>query len=335
MKLSELDYNLPNELIAQSPTNPRDHCKMMVVEKNTGKILHKYFYDLPNFLTKNDVLVFNKTKVFPARVIGSKTTGGKVEVLFLKNIDNLTWEIITKPGIKKNQKIIFDGFDCEIIERKEKIAIAKFSIVYLDLLEKLEKIGKTPLPPYIHSKDSEETIKKNYQTVYAQKLGSAAAPTAGLHFTRKLINEIQQKGIEIEYITLHVGLGTFEPVKEEKLEEHKIHEEYYEIENETYKRLQIAKENGKRIIAVGTTTTRVLESMDIEKLNGYTNLYIYPPYKFKFVDGIITNFHLPESTLLALVFAFASTELIKKAYKIAVKEKYRFFSFGDSMLIIN
>ncbi|HSX49156.1 MAG TPA: tRNA preQ1(34) S-adenosylmethionine ribosyltransferase-isomerase QueA [Candidatus Saccharimonadales bacterium] len=332
MKLNELDYKLPKELIAQFPTSPRDHSRLMVIDRKSGEILHNHFYDLPKFLTKNDVLVFNKTKVFPARIFGKKETQGKVEVLLLKNISEFTWEVITKPGIDIGEKIIFDGFNLKIIERNGKIAIAEFNLSYIDLLKKLEEVGHTPLPPYISSKESEENLRKKYQTVYAEKLGSAAAPTAGLHFTKRLLKEIHDMGVQIEYVTLHVGLGTFEPVHEETLEKHKIHEEYFDVSGDTYERLVEAKKSGKRIIAVGTTTVRVLESLP--KRKGYTDIFIYPPYKFKFVDSIITNFHLPKSTLLALVYAFANEKIIKKAYETAVKEKYGFFSFGDAMLII-
>jgi len=332
MKLSQLNYKLPKELIAQSPTSPRDHSRLMVVDRNLGKITHKHFYDLPKFLGKNDVLVFNKTKVFPARIFGNKETGGKVEVLLLKNKDSFNWEVITKPGTDINEKVIFDGFNLKIIERTGKIAVAKFDLSYLDLLKTLEKIGHTPLPPYINSKESEEVLRKEYQTVYAEILGSAAAPTAGLHFTKRLLKEINDMGIQMEYVALHVGLGTFEPVHEEILEKHKIHEEYFEVSDETYERLLKAKRNGKRIIAVGTTTVRVLESLP--KRKGYTNIFIYPPYKFKFVDSIITNFHLPKSTLIALVYAFGGEKLIKNAYETAIKEKYKFFSFGDAMLVM-
>lgn len=332
MKLSQLDYKLPKELIAQFPISPRDHSRLMVIDRKSGEILHKHFYDLPKFLNKNDVLVFNKTKVFPARIFGKKETGGKVEVLLLKNISEYTWEVITKPGIDVDEKIIFDSFNLKIIERNGKVAIGEFDLTYINLLKTLEKIGHTPLPPYINSKESEENLRKEYQTVYAEKLGSAAAPTAGLHFTKRLINEIKKMGVQMEYVTLHVGLGTFEPVHEETLEKHKIHEEYFEVSDDTYERLVEAKRKGKRIIAVGTTTVRVLESLP--KRKGYTDIFIYQPYKFKFIDCLITNFHLPKSTLLALVYALAGEELIKKAYKTAIMEKYRFFSFGDAMLLI-
>ena len=326
MKLSDLDYELPKELIAQSPTYPRDYCRLMVVERKTGEINHKHFYDLPEFLGPNDVLVFNKTKVFPARIYGSK------EILLLRNIDNFSWEIMIRGKSKIGDQIVFPGFKCEIIDRNEKIATVRFDIKYLDLLRKLEKIGKTPLPPYIHSTEKEEKLRREYNTVYAEKMGSAAAPTAGLHFTKRLMDKLKKKGVQIEFVTLHVGLGTFEPVKEEKLEEHKIHEEYYDVDKNTYQRIIDAKKSGKRIIAVGTTSVRVLESFP--KITGYTKLFIYPPYSFRLTDGLITNFHLPKSTLLALVFAFSGSDLIKKAYKEAVKEKYKFFSFGDAMLLV-
>lgn len=331
MKLSELDYKLPKELIAQSPTQPRDHCRLMVVNKNSEEILHKHFYDLPDFLTANDVLVFNKTKVFPARVFGKKETGGKIEMLLLKNLDEYTWEALTKPGVELNQLISFDKFSAKVIERNKKVVNLKFDIKYLEVLKILEKIGKTPLPPYIYSNEDEKDLREKYQTVYAKDTGSAAAPTAGLHFTKELIDRIRKMDVQIEYVTLHVGLGTFEPVHEEILEKHKIHEEYFEVTEDSYERIMLAKKNGKRIIAVGTTSLRVLESFP--KKLGYTDIFIYPPYKFKVVDAIITNFHLPKSTLLALVFAFSGENLIKKAYKEAVNNKYKFFSFGDAMLL--
>lgn len=332
MKISELNYSLPKSLIAQSPSSPRDHSRLMVVDKETGKITHKHFYDLPHYLNSNDVLVFNKTKVFPARIYGKKITGGKIEVLLLNNIDEYTWEAIAKPGLKISQRILFDGFECLVISRNEKVITVKFDISYLKLLKALEQKGKTPLPPYINSNEKEESLRKKYQTVYAEKIGSAAAPTAGLHFTKNLLSKLKKKGVQMEFVTLHVGLGTFEPVKEEILEEHKIHSEYFEVDEDTFKRINKAKEKGKRIIAVGTTTVRVLESFP--KVKGSTKLFIYPPYYFRLVDGLITNFHLPKSTLLALVFAFLGKNKTKNAYKEAVKRKYRFFSFGDAMFIL-
>lgn len=338
MFLSELNYRLPQALIAQTPASPRDHSRLMVIDKTTGKILHKHFYDLPDFLSPNDVLVFNQTKVFPARLYGKKKTGGKIEVLFLKNIANFSWEIITKPGIKSKEKIFFDNFECIIEKRNGKVATARFNLPYLDLLKALEKSGRTPLPPYIHSNEKESVLRKKYQTVYAKITGSAAAPTAGLHFTQSLLKKLKSKNIHIEFITLHVGLGTFEPVKENTVETHKIHEEYYEVDKSAWERLIKAKSEGKKIVAVGTTTTRVIETLSSQKspnFTGTTNLYIYPPYKFKFVDALITNFHLPKSTLLALIYAFAGINLAQKAYQSAIKNKYRFFSFGDAMLIKN
>jgi S-adenosylmethionine:tRNA ribosyltransferase-isomerase len=334
MKIEELDYTLPKELIAQFPASPRDHSRLMVIDKKSKKFLHKYFFDLPDLLNANDVLVFNKTKVFPARVFGKKETGGKVEILLLKNINENTWEALTKPGLKLGQKILFDKFSGIVINQENKVSILKFNLSYLDLLKHLEKIGKTPLPPYINSKEKEKNLREKYQTIYAEKLGSAAAPTAGLHFTENLIQKLKEKGIQMEFVNLHVGLGTFEPVNEENLEDHKIHEEYFEVEKDTFKKIIDAKKIGKRIIAVGTTTTRVLETITPQKLSGNTNLFIYPPYKFKLVDGLITNFHLPKSTLLALVYAFAGKNLTQKAYTEAVQKKYRFFSFGDASLYI-
>lgn len=331
MKLEELDYKLPKSLIAQSPASPRDTARMMVINKETGSIEDRHFYDLPNILTKNDCLVFNKTKVFPARVFGKKPSGGKVEILLLKNIDQYHWEVLTKPGIKQNQQVIFDKFYA-VCTQEGNPAIFEFNQPYLNLLHLLEKVGATPLPPYIKSSQKEKILRQQYQTVYAKILGSAAAPTAGLHFTNHLLTKLKSKGIQFEYVTLHVGLGTFAPVKEKHLEDHQIHEEYFEIDPKTLKRIFAAKKQGKRIIAVGTTTTRVLESLP--KRKGYTNLFIYPPYNFHLVDALITNFHLPKSTLLALIYAFMGSGLTKNAYKLAIKKKYRFFSFGDGMLVV-
>jgi S-adenosylmethionine:tRNA ribosyltransferase-isomerase len=334
MKTALFDYQLPHELIANSPTSPRDHSRLMIINKRDGSITHKHFYDIVEYLTDNDVLVLNNTKVFPARIYGKKETGGKVEVLLHKNLTEFEWEALAKPGLKINSQIIFEGFRAEVVGRNDELHIIKFNLNKSDLIEKLQKTGVTPLPPYIHSTESENEIRKEYQTTYAKDLGSVAAPTAGFHFTDELLEKIKNKGIQIEYVTLHVGMGTFAPVKTNTLEEHVMHSEKFFVDTETLARLNKAKQNGKRIVAVGSTSTRVLESIANGNVTNSTNIFIYPPYKFKFVDVMITNFHLPKSTLMALVYAFGGIELMKGAYNEAIKEKYRFYSFGDSMIII-
>lgn len=321
MKVSEFDYDLPRELIAQTPTDKRDHSRLMIVSRKTGEIKHDYFYNLPKYLRADDLVVLNKTKVFPARLFGKKETGGKVEVLLLRP----GWEYISKPGLKEGMRIMFDQNLEAIIEN----GLLKFSIESDDLMDKLNDIGYTPLPPYITAPDesAKANIRRRYQTVYAAEIGSAAAPTAGLHFTQELLGKVPNK----EYVTLHVGLGTFAPVKTEDVEEHKMHSEYFSIPQTTIHKLQVAK----RIVAVGTTTVRTLETWaNTGKLSGETDIFIYPGYKFKVVNAMITNFHLPKSTLMMLVSAFAEKDLIMKAYQEAVREKYRFFSFGDAMVII-
>lgn len=334
MKTSLFDYNLPPELIANSPVSPRDHSRLMVIDKKDNTITHKHFYNIIDYLNKDDVLVLNKTKVFPARVFGNKRSGGKVEILLTKSIGEFKWEALSKPGLKINTEIIFDGFTGTAKERENEIHIIEFDLNRIELLEKLQTNGITPLPPYIKSIDSETELRNKYQTVYAKNVGSVAAPTAGFHFTDELLQKIKDKGIQIEYVTLHVGLGTFMPVKTENLEDHTMHSEDFFVDQEVITRLNNAKENGKRIVAVGSTSTRVLESIASGNTTNSTNIFIYPPYKFKFVDVMITNFHLPKSTLMAMVYAFGGTELMKKAYKEAIKERYRFYSFGDSMVIL-
>lgn len=334
MKTSLFDYHLPPELIANSPASPRDHSRLMVINRKDGSITHKHFYDIVDYLTNNDVLVLNNTKVFPARIYGKKETGGKVEVLLHKNLTEFEWEALAKPGLKINTQIIFEEFRAEVVGRNDELHIIKFNLNKSDLIEKLQRIGITPLPPYIHSTESENEIRKEYQTTYAKDLGSVAAPTAGFHFTDELLEKIKNKGIQIEYVTLHVGMGTFAPVKTDTLEEHVMHSEEFFVDTETLTRLNKAKQNGKRIVAVGSTSTRVLESIANGNVTNSTNIFIYPPYKFKFVDVMVTNFHLPKSTLMALVYAFGGIDLMKRAYKKAIKEKYRFYSFGDSSMII-
>ena len=335
---SDYDYDLPEELIAQTPLTNRCESRLMVLDKNTKTIEHKKFSDIIDYLTPNDVLVLNDTKVIPARLIGHKEdTGAVIEVLLLKDMGNNIWETLAKPQrrVKIGSIISFgDGrLKAKCID-KEEMGICHFELIYDGILvEILDSLGEMPLPPYIHEKLMD---KDRYQTVYAKHPGSAAAPTAGLHFTPELLKKIEDKGIEIIYVTLHVGLGTFRPVEEDDLTNHVMHTEYYEISEDAANRLNEAKALGKRIIAVGTTSTRTLESAydnGFKKCCANTSIFIYPGYKFKAIDGQITNFHLPKSTLIMLVSAFAGREFILDAYKKAVEEKYRFFSFGDAMFI--
>lgn len=339
MKLSEFDYYLPDELIAQTPIEKRDQSRLMVLDKNTGKIEHKVFKDIIDYLEPGDCLVRNNTKVIPARLYGKKETGANVEFVLLKNIEGDIWEAMVRPGNKLHvgAKVIFgDGLlKAEILESlPDGTRKVKFS--YNGIFnEILDQIGLMPLPPYIH-----ESLKDNdrYQTVYAKFNGSAAAPTAGLHFTEDLLKKIEEKGVDIANVTLHVGIGTFRPVKEENIEDHHMHTEHYYIKQEDADKINKAKQNKKRVIAVGTTSCRTIETIADEKgfvkpCEGDTGIYIYPGYKFKCLDALITNFHLPESTLLMLVSALAGRENILNAYNTAVKEKYRFFSFGDAMFI--
>ena len=337
MKLSEFDYNLPEKLIAQKPTEPRDHSRLLVLDKKNGQIKHHKFYDIVNYLKEGDVLVVNNSKVFSARLFGKKKdTGGKVEILLNKNIKDSVWEVIGK-NLKTGTELIFENSNLEakVLDKNDKLSNIKFNYENEVFFSEIEKIGHTPLPPYI-KKDDTEKDKRDYQTVYAKPVGSAAAPTAGLHFTKDLLDKIKTKGISIVEVTLHVGLGTFAPVEEDDIEEHKIHSEYYTVIQKDIVKVIKAKKEGRRIIAVGTTSTRVLETVfnNPEKYSGWTNIFIYPGYKFKCIDGLITNFHLPKSTLLMLVSAFAGKKNIDKAYKQAKDQEYRFFSYGDAMLII-
>lgn len=326
------DYHLPPSLIADSPVSPRDHSKLLVINHQTDEITHRHFYDLADLLTPNDVLVLNQTKVFPARIFGTKPTGGKVEVLLLRQINLNTWEFISKPAIKTEI-----NFSHGLVGHIDNNHIV-FNIGGNEFLNVLDQIGHTPIPPYIHSSLSEKKLRQKYQTVYARHSGSAAAPTAGLHFTQDLLDKLHQKNIQIEYLTLHVGLGTFQPLREEHLKSGRLHHEYYSIDPDTAVRLTQAKSAGKRIIAVGTTTTRALESYfsdhcsPITDHQRSTDLFIYPPYKFKFVDSLITNFHLPQTSLLMLVASMYPK--ILDAYQIAIKNNYRFYSFGDACWII-
>ena len=340
MELKEFYYDLPEELIAQVPIKNRDESRLMVLDRKLKTIEHKIFKDIIDYLEPGDCLVRNNTKVIPARLYGKKETGANVEFVLLKNIEGDIWEAMVRPGNKLHvgAKVVFgDGLlKAEVLETLPD-GTRKVKFEYQGIFnEILDKIGLMPLPPYIHQELKE---KDRYQTVYAKYEGSAAAPTAGLHFTEELFDALRKKGVKIANVTLHVGIGTFRPVKEENVEEHKMHTEHFYIKKEDADLINQAKKEGKRVIAVGTTSCRVLESIADE--NGFvketesdTGIFIYPGYKFKILDGLITNFHLPQSTLLMLVSALAGKDYIMRAYKEAVKEKYRFFSFGDAMFII-
>ena len=340
MKVEEFDYNLPEELIAQKPLEQRDSSKLLVLDKKTGEVEHKHFYDILNYLEKGDTLVLNDTKVLPARLIGEKKeTKAVIEILLLKNIKDDDWECLVKPArrIKVGTIVSFGNgkLKAKCIKEEDE-GIRHFTLIYNGiLLEILEELGTMPLPPYIHEKLNDQS---RYQTVYAKEVGSAAAPTAGLHFTNELLEEIKAKGINIAYVTLHVGLGTFRPVSVETIEEHEMHSEYYQMTKEVAELLTKTKNENHKIIAVGTTSTRTLETImtkygEFKECNGWTNIFIYPGYKFKAIDNLITNFQLPKSTLVMLVSALAGKENILNAYNEAIKNKYRFFSFGDAMLI--
>ena len=340
MKVSDFDFYLPEELIAQHPLEKRDTSRLMVLDKETGKIEHKVFKDIIDYLNEGDTLVLNNTRVMPARLIGAKEgTGGKIEFLLLKRLEGDKWECLAKPGksAKPGRRFEFgDGkLKCEVLEVLEtgnRIVEFEYEGIFEEVLDSL---GEMPLPPYIHEKLDD---KERYQTVYSKETGSAAAPTAGLHFTEELLKKIEDKGVNIAYITLHVGLGTFRPVKVETIDKHVMHSEFYQLSKETADIINNTKKNGKRVISVGTTSTRTLETIAdengvVRECSGWTNIFIYPGYKFKVVDNLITNFHLPESTLIMLVSALAGKEHVLNAYNEAVKEKYRFFSFGDAMFI--
>lgn len=339
MKTDDFDYNLPEELIAQTPLKDRDHSRLLILDKNTGNITHERFDNIIDFLDENDVLVLNNTKVLPARLIGVKEeTNAVIEVLMLKETGSNIWECLCKPAkrVKIGTIINFGNLlKLKCVEEADE-GIRRFEFIYDGILyEILDKLGEMPLPPYIHEKLED---KNRYQTIYAKKEGSAAAPTAGLHFTKELLDKIREKNIQIEEITLHVGLGTFRPVSVDDVTKHRMHSEFYEMNKDVALRLNKAKKDGKRIVAVGTTTTRTLETImnlygEFKETSGWTDIFIYPGYKFKAIDALITNFHLPKSTLVMLVSAFAGKENIMNAYKVAVEEEYRFFSFGDSMFI--
>ena len=339
MDVKDFYYDLPEELIAQVPIQKRDESRLMILDRANKTIEHNVFKEILDYLKPGDCLVRNNTKVLPARIYGKKETGANVEFLLLNNIEGDIWESIVRPGNKLHvgTKVIFgDGLlIAEILDTMEG-GTRKVKFTYEGIFnEILDQIGLMPLPPYIHEELKE---KDRYQTVYAKYQGSAAAPTAGLHFTEELLEKIKEKGVEIANVTLHVGIGTFRPVKVDKIEDHHMHSEHFYIKPEDVEKINKAKQNGGRIISVGTTSTRVLESIAdenglVKEVEGDTNIFIYPGYKFKCVDCLITNFHLPESTLLMLVSALADKDYIMKAYEEAVKEKYRFFSFGDAMFI--
>ena len=340
MKVSDFDFYLPEELIAQCPLKERDSSRFMVVDRKTGEIEHKVFHDVIDYLEKGDTLVLNNTRVMPARLIGEKEeTGGKIEFLLLKRIEGDKWECLAKPGKKAKVGAMFTFGEGKLKAVVREIGLEGnrvIEFIYNGIFEEiLDELGQMPLPPYIHEKLDD---RERYQTVYSKEKGSAAAPTAGLHFTEDLLEKIREKGVNIAFVTLHVGLGTFRPVKVESIDEHIMHSEYYELDEENAKIINDTKKRGNRVIAVGTTSTRTLETIgnengEVRAQSGWTNIFIFPGYKFNIVDALITNFHLPESTLIMLVSALAGKENIMNAYKKAVEEKYRFFSFGDAMFI--
>ena len=340
MKTSDFNFDLPQELIAQDPLEDRSSSRLMVLNKESGEITHRIFHDITEYLQPGDCLVINDTKVIPARLIGTKEdTGAHIEILLLKRKENDVWETLVKPGKKcrPGARVVFGNGELkaeivDVLEDGNRLVHFEYEGIFEEVLDRL---GQMPLPPYITHKLQD---KNRYQTVYAKYQGSAAAPTAGLHFTKELLERIQEKGIEIARVTLHVGLGTFRPVKTENILEHHMHSEFYTVTQEAADKINTARKNGGKIIAVGTTSTRTLESVGTEDgtvkaCSGWTQIFIYPGYQFKVIDSLITNFHLPESTLVMLVSALAGREHVLAAYEEAVKEKYRFFSFGDAMLI--
>lgn len=341
MKTSDFFYDLPQELIAQTPIEPRNASRLLKVDRKTGEIEHSHFYNLCNYLKKGDLLVLNDSRVLPARLYGKKVDNDTfIEFLLLEQKGTMLWEIICRPGKKAKVGTKFTFGDGKLLAEVKEVLddgnrIVQFSCEG-NFFTVLEEIGQMPLPPYItHKLDN----KERYQTVYSKDLGSAAAPTAGLHFTKEMLQDLKDRGINIAYVTLHVGLGTFRPVKADSITEHHMHSEHYHLPQETADMINKTKKDGGRVIAVGTTSCRTLESVatfynEISEREGYTDIFIYPGYKFKVLDGLITNFHLPESTLIMLVSAFLGYEKTMETYRIAVEEKYRFFSFGDAMLII-
>ena len=340
MKVEDYNYNLPQELIAQTPLKDRSSSKLLVLDKNNGSIKDLHFYDIVDLLDENDCLVFNDTKVIPSRIYGNKTdTNANIEVLLLKETEENIWEALTRPAKRIHLGTIISFGDgllkatcVGLGEDGKRLLKMEYEGIFLEVLD---KIGEMPLPPYIHEKLQEQD---RYQTVYAKDYGSAAAPTAGLHFTKEILEKLKEKKSQTEYVTLHVGLGTFRPVMVDNIEEHVMHSEFYKMNKETAERLNEAKRNGKRIISVGTTSTRTLESIynkygKFVECSENTNIFIYPPYEFKAIDALITNFHLPKSTLIMLVSSLSTREFILNAYNHAIEEKYRFFSFGDAMFI--
>lgn len=333
LKLLDFDYYLPPELIAQEPVKPRDVARLLVLDKKSGQMTHRYFFDLPKILQSGDVLVFNNSKVIPARLYATKLTGGRVEIFLLQSMKHQVWQCLVRGKIKVNEILSLSlTVKAEAIQQLEngREWLIKFNVSN----KKIFALGETPTPPYIKKKSN----LKDYQTVFAKIAGSVAAPTAGLHFTNKLLNQLKRQGVKIEFVTLHVGVGTFAPVEVENILDHQMHSEWISIDKVTAKSLNQAKSRGKKIIAVGTTTARTLESVadtsgKIIAQSGWVNIFIYPGYKFKLVDSLITNFHLPKSTLLMLVSALAGKKHIDRAYQEAIQQKYRFFSFGDGMLI--
>lgn len=339
MKKSDFYFDLPEELIAQTPIQQRDHSRLLVMDKGTGSLEHKHFFDLPEYLRAGDCLVLNDSRVLPARLIGARATGGSVELVLLRDLGEGRWECLSRPGRKTRPGTeLFFGEDKlratveSVIEGGNRIVQFHYDGIFLEILESL---GKMPLPPYIKE---ELNDPERYQTVYSKALGSAAAPTAGLHFTKELLKRLKDMGVTVKYVTLHVGLGTFRPVKEDEIEDHEMHSEFCIIPQDTADAVNRTHAEGGRVIAVGTTSCRTLESFTtddgvLEAKSGWTDIFIYPGYKFKCIDALITNFHLPESTLIMLVSALSSRENVLNAYKTAVNERYRFFSFGDAMLI--
>lgn len=337
MLVTDFDYELPKELIAQHPMEPRDHSRLLVVDKRDGRLEHRHFYDITDYLRPGDVLVFNDTRVIPARLHGFKSTGAHVEVFLLTRLNGTDWEMLVKPGkkLQVGAEIKFsDELSCEIIDHTDfggRVARFRFDGIFEEILDRL---GETPLPPYITAPLED---KERYQTVYNRERGSAAAPTAGLHFTKELLQKILDMGCEEVFITLHVGLGTFRPVSEAVIEDHAMHREFYTVSPQAAETVNRAKAEGRRIIAVGTTSVRTLEAASPDGVlhagGNWTNIFIYPGYQYKMVECLITNFHLPQSTLLMLVSALSSREIMLATYAVAVQEKYRFFSFGDAMFI--
>lgn len=346
MLLSEFDYVLPEELIAQRPSDKRENSRMMVLNRDKQEILHKHFYDIVDLLDDNHVLILNDTKVIPARLYGYKDTGAKIEVFLLKEKENHTWEVLIKPSKRVRVGTVIkiaEELSCEVLMPLPDDGKWLVKMIYEgDIFEILHKVGNIPLPPYIERKMTNEELKKldfeRYQTVYAKDEGSVAAPTAGLHFTQDILKKLQDKGVEVGYVTLNVGIGTFRPVKCDNILDHRMDSETFQIKQETADLINRAKAEGKKIVAVGTTSVRTLESAykmfgGIQACKGASELFIYPPYEFKVVDKLITNFHLPKSTLLMLVSALATKDFVFKAYAEAIKEKYRFYSYGDCMFI--